>query len=386
MRTVKFYGIFLWAAASLWPQNTFLYTNNNTTFNTVSGFLVQPQGNLIPLPGSPFPTQGNGAYALSSAPLIVATATPAKNFLYAANFGSGTITGFLVDRTTGNLTMIPGSPFPSGLLGTTFGVGALAITPDDQYLIISSPNGNRMAVSYIGPTGELLLAPGSPFTTPVNFFASQLAALGVTPDNKFVALGMASTYGTGVLTMFTLQPGGVLVPIPGFTNTGLLGGIDFSCANNRLYVSHRLLNQTQVNAYSIGPTGLLTPLPGTPFSGFGANAWNVLLSPDNANLFVSNLGSSNLASFNVTSNGGLQPVSGSPFPAGGIFPASLTVNRLGTFLYSANIFSGTVAGFRINPFGVLSPVPGSPFFLGTFSSGFSVAAFPPKTCIGFRPL
>src|SRR6185436_2377008 len=132
------------AAAPSETQLTFVYTNNNTAANTVSGFLAGADGALTQLPGSPFLTGGSGApseFAGTALPLIVTTA--ARNFLYAANAGDSTVSAFSLNTSTGSPSPVSGSPFPASFSDRRF---ALAITPDDKFLLITSGNGVLVAV------------------------------------------------------------------------------------------------------------------------------------------------------------------------------------------------------------------------------------------------
>ena len=63
------------------------------------------RGGLGMLPGSPFDGV-SGAYGLSI--------DLSESFLYSANNTGNTISGFQVDRTSGNLTQLPDSPYPAG--------------------------------------------------------------------------------------------------------------------------------------------------------------------------------------------------------------------------------------------------------------------------------
>jgi len=92
---------------------TFVYTNNDRIPNSVSAFVAAANGSLSPVPGSPFLTGGNGAGGGFFAANRI-TAAVVKNFLYAANSGSNTVTAFLIDPATGALSPVPGSPFATG--------------------------------------------------------------------------------------------------------------------------------------------------------------------------------------------------------------------------------------------------------------------------------
>jgi len=78
--------------------------NSLAVSGTVSGYIIDRKtGALAPVPGSPFAT-GTG-------PLSVAVDATAQ-FAYVA--GSDSVSGYSIDRKTGTLTPVPGSPFATG--------------------------------------------------------------------------------------------------------------------------------------------------------------------------------------------------------------------------------------------------------------------------------
>jgi hypothetical protein len=49
-------------------QNQFVYTNNQSQPNTITGFLVNSDGSLTQIAGSPFATGGNGQNGFDQLP------------------------------------------------------------------------------------------------------------------------------------------------------------------------------------------------------------------------------------------------------------------------------------------------------------------------------
>ena len=79
--------------ACLFGQGPFVYTNNNTEFaNSVSAFSVTANGALVAVPGSPFPTGGNGNVVSGLFASNRITTGIVKDFLYAGNSGSNNVT------------------------------------------------------------------------------------------------------------------------------------------------------------------------------------------------------------------------------------------------------------------------------------------------------
>jgi 6-phosphogluconolactonase len=54
-----------------------------------------------------------GSYSLPLSPLAV-TIDPSGAFAYVPNAGASTVSAFRIDPSSGNLTPVPGSPFPAG--------------------------------------------------------------------------------------------------------------------------------------------------------------------------------------------------------------------------------------------------------------------------------
>jgi 6-phosphogluconolactonase len=130
-----------------------------------------------------------------------------------------------------------------------------------------------------------------------------------------------------------------------------------------------------VTAFHIGPTGALTPVPGSPFlTGVPSS---VAVDPFSGSVYVPNSSSRTVSAFHINpTTGALTPVKGSPFPAKGE-PSAAAVDLLGRFVYVAESsnadFSGTVSAYSIGRNGALAPVPGSPSPAGVGSVSVAVA-------------
>ncbi len=357
--------------ASVHAQSTFVYTNNNDSPNTVTGFSVGPGGTLT-MVGSPFPTGGNGSGLFSAS--NTATVTIRKKFLYVANTGSNNISGFSINTTTGALTPVPDSPFATGGSGSFFGI-SLAVTPNGKFVYAGNAGSGNISAFRVGSNGALTPILGSPF-----FVGDAPDGIKVSPNGKF--LGVALPFSDSV-AMFRIGSNGALAPVNSPFAQGGSGGsdaassVDISCKSNLLFAAIANSTETEVGVSTIASSGALSPIAGSPFSFVpGVNSNVGILSPNNQWLFVSNQDSSTITSLDVGSNGSLAQVSGSPFPdSGAMDPNGMATNAEGTLLYVAN-GDNTVTGFRINSSnGSLSPV-SSPFPTG--SGGFltSLTTFP----------
>lgn len=227
----------------------------------------------------------------------------------------GQIFGYSINQTTCALTPLPGSPFS---LGPGAAPEGLASAPNGHFLYVADA-GRIDAFGVDSVTGALTVITGSPFASGTN---QQLV---VDQSGKFLYASDDD------------PPGGVL-------------------------------------AFTIGPTGALAAVPGSPFTIAGQTSPNSqpLGIVDTGSFVYAGLTADNqIAAFSVdTESGALTPVPGSPFSAGKS-PADLALAN--KFLYAANWQDSTISAYSIDPTsGALTLVPGSPFA----TSGEEIAGDP----------
>jgi len=268
-----------------------------------------------------FPIKGGGLGAPVSVPgpansMGIAVGTPGGGsifqiFVYVSDPQNNVIDGFSVSNTDGSLSALAGSPFP---MRTASG-GPASLTVFGNLLYAASTDSSIVAFS-IAPSGSLTILSGSPF------------AAGAMP----------------------LQ----ILPFPSESapNTTFFFAADFADASG------------SISGYSLGQSGVLTPVPGSPFptlsgSGPAGMLW------DGKFLDVALEHANAIAVFSVSSTGGLSPIPGSPFPAG-LGTSSLAA--AGGFLYALNSSDHTISVFTIDPLaGSLALVPASTVTAGTAS-------------------
>jgi 6-phosphogluconolactonase len=354
-------------------NNNFVYTNDNFSPNTVSAFQVSPStGALTLIPGSPFPTGGNGG-AHDVGPQTITTATQGtKSFLHAANAGSGTVSAFVIDSRAGNLTAVPGSPFTVAApnSGNTLSLGA---SPDGHFLFEVDESSTLIHTFNISPTGALAEAAGSPFDS-----GAFPEGVKVSPNGKFLAVGLKSMDAVGV---YAIGASGSLTPVFGspFLTNGPAAAVDITCANNRVFVSSA--GSDLVDAFVMAADGSLTPVAGSPFPSGGTSTINaVTLTPSNQDLLTSDVFNSAVSSLAVGQDGSLQPVPGSPFAADD-WVGSIATTRSGKFVYTSLFARAAVDGWMISDDGTLRPIPGRPFSTGQAGAGVqALTTFPAPSC------
>jgi 6-phosphogluconolactonase (cycloisomerase 2 family) len=189
---------------------------------------------------------------------------------------------------------------------------ALVVDPAGKFVYVANSAGSTISGFSINPsTGSLSTVPGSPFAA--DFFPRAFA---IDPHSKFLYAGIASSF---------------------------------------------MGDSTKVMAFTIGVSGALTAVPGSPFTA-GRNPVAPTVDSSGKFLYVGNNMDTTLSGFTIDpATGALTPMSGSPFPlTGSVLFASADVS--GKFLYVAG---GGISGFTIDAAtGTLTPIPGSPFPAG----------------------
>lgn len=230
---------------------------------------------------------------------IPASAAPAPpNFLLVGGTGSGDLAVFS-ESPDGRLTEVPGSPFPTGGVGTL----SVEVTPNAQFAYVSHAVTGSIHGFRIGSNGALTEIPGAQLD-----LGSPAVTAAVSPDGEYL-------YAT-------------------------IGGI-----------------RNEVRSYAISDSGTLTPSAAEPAVVPGISALSQpVVTPDGSNLYVSSFVSNTVTSFSVGPNGQLTQL-GEPLPTGKQ-PALPSITPDGRFLYITNEQSSTVSGFAIGDDGQLAEAPG----------------------------
>src|SRR5262249_3759193 len=119
-------------SSNICAQGNFVYTNDDRNPNTVSGFSVASDGTLTAIRGAPFAIPGHGGGQRAFAPTRISIA---GNFLFASNTQSSNVSVFKINPSTGVLSLVPGSSFPTGGAGVSGGI-AVSPTPDGRFLMV----------------------------------------------------------------------------------------------------------------------------------------------------------------------------------------------------------------------------------------------------------
>jgi 6-phosphogluconolactonase (cycloisomerase 2 family) len=243
-----------------------------------------------------------------------------KKYVYVP-LGNANIEGFSIDRKTGALTPIPGSPFTAtGSGGTTDGAWS---DPQGRFLFVGSEGSGDIWVFQINATtGALTQTAGSPFT------AGVVAADIMTVDasGKFLYVGQLSP-SSGVAAFSIDQTTGALTPVLGspFNNLGI-AQVRASLTGEFLLGVAAIQDagsatDAHIHVLSINPaTGVPTEVNGSPFVTTSA-PFDLAISPNGKFVYTvgtpsgtSTVGAIEGFQMDLTS-GALTKLSGSPFTA-----------------------------------------------------------------------
>lgn len=259
-------------------------------------------GGLTAVAGSPFGGYGSSfAFDASGTHLFVAGVTGSPDVA-----GSNTeiqaysveSTGALVSLANYTISDAYGEPTPIIVVG--------------NYLYVEACVLNSIFGFSIGPSGELLPTPGSPYPTDQCPFSIAADPSGSVLYTANIGTRFSATVPPGTISAFLIDSTGALTPVAGNPQPiEAQGQISISAGGEFLFAP--VPNGVSVFAIDTA-TGVLSEVAGSPFSA-GTNPVSVSIDPTGGTVYVMNGGSANVSGFALGSTGALTPLAGSPFSA-----------------------------------------------------------------------
>jgi 6-phosphogluconolactonase (cycloisomerase 2 family) len=303
--------------------------------------------------------------ALPAPAAAVSHPTTVVGHVYVDDNTAGTNTiGVFARHLDGSLTPAPGSPFTAGGAGTGSGLasqGAVQITSDGRFLIAVDAGSSQVSVLRIRQDGSLGLVPGGVASSNGNDPVS------VTTHGDLVYVANAGDGGSNY-TGFRLTHGGQLEPIAGSTvalpDGSQPGDVLFNGDGTRLVGTR--VGTSEIDSFTVGPDGRLTPAPGSPFPGQGLGPFGSEFRPTNPNqVFVSNAhntapNSGTVSAFHDAADGTLTSIGSSPFADDQTAPCWVEISHDGRFLFTVNTASGSVSRYAIDRGGSLTLLGSTP--------------------------
>jgi 6-phosphogluconolactonase (cycloisomerase 2 family) len=343
-------------------STAFLYVSNSGGTD-ISAYRVDTStGVLTPLAGSPFPSGDNpqGMTLSTTGSLLLA---------FVSNAGSSTVSSYIVNASTGVLTPASAVGFNTGANPRT-----LTLEPFERFAFVANTGSSSVSVYLVNTANGILTeVPGSPFSVFPGIQPQQATVVTVSSTKQFVYLANAQS---GNVSGFSLNTNsGFLTQVPGspFTVGSTLQSTPLSVvadsAGNFVYVSNT--GEGTVSAFRVDQTNgaLIANVPNAPFAA-GGGPQPVTLHPSKLFAYVANAGSSNLSAYLVNTVTGVltpitnpDPVAPDPnFFGAGSIPQQVTIDPSGKFALVANAGSNNVSVYAINQIdGRLAEVTGSPF-------------------------
>jgi len=182
-------------------------TFDGTSGGEIQGIVRQPNGGATGLQlGSPTSSGGDSPQGIRI--------TPDGKFVIVANQGTSNVSVFSLDATTGALTEVSGSPFPSGQQPGPVAIDPPTLAgpgpaPSGKFVFVGNTGGNSLSAYTIDSSGSLTPVSGTPISLGAN---AQPSSIVVDPGGKFVYVSMDTQQVAG----FALEPStGALTPITG---------------------------------------------------------------------------------------------------------------------------------------------------------------------------
>lgn len=306
--------------------------------------------------------------------LLLASCNPSATidyvFVTSVSNGSGQVSSYHVESQTGVIVEVAGSPVSSQ------GVTPVAevASPNGKYLYVANAGSSNIAAFAIGTNGQL--SPGTTYSTPgtepislavnsqgtllfaLDYYAPGYSdaspgpgALVVYPINSDGTLGTPVANGSNAFTGVQCFPGGVVVSASGklayVTNTNSVVVTTLSPTTSSLPATPAgCPSQGTISGFSIGSTGGLTPVPGSPFSA-GTTPTGIAIDPTDRFVYATDSVQNQLIVFDVQGDGSLIPLPNGPVSTGA-FPVGVTVDPRGKYLYVSNFNDSSIDEFSIS--------------------------------------
>jgi len=313
----------------------FVYVSGNSP---IYGYYIQPNGGLAAVPGAEFGTIGARPVGLA--------ASPDGRFLFATEIDSNLVEAFAVSPR-GRLRSLGAFPTGNNPL-------SIAVSPSGKFLFVgnvysSGGNCNISVYEIHTSTGALSEVPGSPF--PSEYYPDELAVdqrgRYLLSANWGTVSSFAIDQNTGALTLIQNVPSGS-------SETWL--ALDKS---NRFLYAQSNASTGEVYGYGINPwNGSLTLLPSFPFSTNVSQRWATSVTQNYFIYVAQNFNTGEVAGYVTNPNtGALASVPGSPFQAGS-GTLAVAEDPEGRFVFAADYYSQDLMMYSVDAVtGALSPLP-----------------------------
>jgi 6-phosphogluconolactonase len=291
------------------------------------------------------------------------TADPNGKFFYLSSSFLGTVDSYALDPSSGAPTpaqqfqISPPICVPFGCLPPPNGPGPLAITPDGKFIFYGSNTvgtTDQVIGGLASNSGNLSLVPGSPFQADQGPFV-----LGVHPSGRFIytenidasSINLPIPFALQSISGYSVETNGALSPVPQSpfsVPVGLqMGTLLIHPSGKYLYINAGPTSNS-ISGWSVDQTtGEISPLPASPFQ-TGAPFGGGTFDSTGKILYLPLGAAGGIAALSVDPNtGNLTTIDGSPFVST-TNVTQITVDPTGKFLLGGNTLNKTITVFKID--------------------------------------
>ena len=327
-------------------SQAFVYTINSPLNSSLLGNISAysesaADGTLTLLPGSPYNTGLVTPYA-------VAVDQPLNLLFAIGGTGSGQPTGeivaFAINPTTGALTSMTTTTPPDDPT-------SLAIGPSGNFLYVTSHDSSTVMAYSIAANGTLTAVSGSPFSVPATNCGAfcENTADQVVYDSQEGTLYVAMDYSWYVATFTVNTTTGALTWVNNATEVQCgPSSVNTDTTGKFVYVTDAC--SANVNGYTATTSDTaepLTSISGSPFAA-GGTPNGAVAEPTGKYFYVLNSGDNTVSAYTVnSSSGALTQLGSSPFAItdGTTSPNQIIVDPSGLYLYvSSADYNGSEGG------------------------------------------
>jgi 6-phosphogluconolactonase len=272
-------------------------------------------------------------------------ADDAGKFLYASDFDSGAMRVYAIQSSTGALSEVAGSPFAPST--TPANGGPFALSPDGKFLFYSDSVG---AISTFSISSGTL----TPVASAVVQDDGQPLSMVVDPASKFLYASDHADYVIDAqMSVYSIGSTGALTEVPGspFSFHGSdpnaePSGLAVHPSGKFLYTG-LTTNPTGVDGYAVNTqTGALSLVSGAPWISGPSGTNYLIMAPSGARLYAAD--PTQIITFAIDpSSGALTKQNFLSSPTGGTMQS--IIDKAEKFLYSANAPFKTVSSYPIDP-------------------------------------
>lgn len=285
----------------------------------------------------------------------IAMATTQGKFIFVLSQGAGNITQFVI-ASDGSLSQ-PQSPAATGLQPS-----AIAVEPADRFALVANKGSGTISVYSINATTGALVQVGSPIT--LNVTTPQALAI----NGNFVFVAGPNAIDVLIFnpatSSFSFATGSPFSAGPATTNIVALYSPPTN--NNRVFAVDTAAGV--LRGFTLDNTGALVS---TGVLATGTRPVALVPNPQNTLLFVANQGSNDLSVFTVDSTGAVAPAAVA-LVATGTGPNALSYDPVNNFLFVSLFGAKQIVAFSVNTTtGALTPA-GTPFAVTNASTALAV--------------